>query len=93
MIDWTILKKLAIQKLAERSTWLGLIALAGLLGFTIEPEWATWIVTTGVALGSMILIATNDVTNVNATLTLKVNTVDAKGTVLASTVETTKLDQ
>lgn len=86
-MNWQTLKTLAVAKLAERTTWLGLIALAGLLGYTIEPEWANWIVTTGVAVGSMILIATNDVKNVNATMTLRINTVNEKGEVTSSSVE------
>ncbi len=42
-----------LARLAERSTWQGLIALAGALGVSIEPSKAAAIITAGVALAGL----------------------------------------
>lgn len=54
--------KYIINRLTERSTWLGLIALATACGATIETSLAEYIVSAGVALAGLVGIVTRDKT-------------------------------
>lgn len=49
-----------VQRLTERSTWLGLISLICSLGVVLNPEVQESIVTTGVSIGALIAILTSD---------------------------------
>lgn len=49
-----------INRLTERSTWLGLIALATACGATIETALAEYIISAGVALAGLVGIVTKD---------------------------------
>lgn len=84
-MNWQALKTFLIAKSVERSTWLGLVTLASLLGYTIKPEYVEAIVMIGTGVGGMILLLTSDVRNVNATITMRVQTVDEKTGVVTST--------
>lgn len=87
-MNWQALTTFLVAKSVERSTWLGLITLASLLGYTIKPEYVEAIVMIGTGLGGMILLLTSDVRNVNATITMRVQTVDDKtGEVLSTKTE------
>ncbi len=54
--------KYIINRLTERSTWLGLIALATACGATIEEAMAEQIITAGIAVAGLIGIVTRDKT-------------------------------
>lgn len=54
--------KYIINRLTERSTWLGLIALATACGAIIETSLAEYIVSAGVALAGLVGIVTRDKT-------------------------------
>lgn len=49
-----------VNRLTERSTWLGLIALATSCGATIESSLAEQIIAAGVAVAGLVGIITND---------------------------------
>ncbi len=51
-----------INRLTERSTWLGLIALATACGATIEEAMAEQIIAAGMAVAGLIGIVTRDKT-------------------------------
>lgn len=48
------------DRLLERSTWLGLVALLTALGVSITPELAEAIATAGLAVGGIIAAVTKD---------------------------------
>lgn len=50
------------SRLKERSTWLGLIALATACGATIEPLLAEQIIAAGMAIAGLIGVLTKDST-------------------------------
>jgi len=52
--------KYIINRLTERSTWLGLIALASSCGAAISTELTEPIITIGVALAGLVGIVTKD---------------------------------
>ena len=54
MIEW--IKK----RVVERSTWIGLLALAGLFGYHIEPELEEQIITAIAAVTAVIFTVTSD---------------------------------
>lgn len=54
MTDWIV------ERLNERSTWLGLISLAAALGIALEPEQVEAIVAAGMAAGGLIAAFTRD---------------------------------
>ncbi len=54
--------KYIINRLTERSTWLGVIALATACGATIEAAIAEQIIATGMAVAGLIGIVTKDKT-------------------------------
>lgn len=49
-----------LDRLKERSTWIGLISLVGVVGVTLNPEQTEAIVTAGVGLVSAIATFTKD---------------------------------
>ena len=49
-----------IDRLKERSTWLGLIAIATALGVGLTPEHQEAIATLGVAIGGLVAAFTSD---------------------------------
>jgi len=55
-----------INRLTERSTWLGLIALASSCGATIATELTEPIITIGVALAGLVGIVTKDKGSANS---------------------------
>lgn len=65
MVEW--LKRRA----AERSTWLGLLTLAGICGYDIAPELKEQILTAVTAIVAVIFAVTSD--------TKKVEVVDDEG--------------
>ena len=54
--------KYIINRLTERSTWLGVIALATACGATIEEAFAEQIIAAGMAVAGLIGIVTSDKT-------------------------------
>ena len=48
------------NRLKERSTWLGLITLAGIAGFKLEPDQQEMIVTIGSTLAALVMTFTAD---------------------------------
>lgn len=50
------------ERACERSTWLGLIALATACGWMASPEQADAIVQAGVAIGGLLAACTRDPT-------------------------------
>jgi hypothetical protein len=48
MIDWII------DRLRERSTWLGLVSFAAAVGVTLSPEQAQAMIAAGMALAGLI---------------------------------------
>jgi len=49
-----------IDRLKERSTWIGLTALLTAAGVNVSPEWTEVIVSVGVGIGGAIAIVTKD---------------------------------
>lgn len=49
-----------IDRLKERSTWVGLVGLATALGLALSPELQEAIATAGVAIASVIAVITKD---------------------------------
>ena len=49
-----------LERLRERSTWLGLAAFATALGVHLSPELSEAIVSTGVALAALAAVLTKD---------------------------------
>lgn len=47
-------------RLKERSTWLGIASLLSAVGVAIAPELQEAIISAGVAIGGLILVATKD---------------------------------
>jgi hypothetical protein len=54
------LLKFAIDRLKERSTWLGLTGLLTAVGVTLSPEQSAAIVTAGVAFAGVVAAFTKD---------------------------------
>lgn len=52
--------KYIITRLQERSTWLGLIALAAGLGLGVDPALAEYIISIGVSLAGLVGVVTPD---------------------------------
>lgn len=52
--------KYILNRLTERSTWLGLIALIAACGATIEPTLSEHIISGGMALAGIIGVLTKD---------------------------------
>lgn len=48
------------NRLKERSTWLGIITLASIAGFKLEPEQQEMIVTIGSTLAALVMTFTAD---------------------------------
>ncbi|MFI3244721.1 MAG: hypothetical protein R3Y56_10770 [Akkermansia sp.] len=49
-----------INRLKERSTWLGIISLATGIGLSVNPAWVEAIIAAGVGLAGLVSIATPD---------------------------------
>lgn len=49
-----------INRLSERSTWLGLIALLTACGATVEPALSEYIISAGVGIAGAIGVITKD---------------------------------
>ena len=49
-----------IERGKERTTWLGVIAIASSFGITIAPEMIEHIITAGLAISGLIAIAVKD---------------------------------
>lgn len=80
-IQWTLLKDYTLQRLSERSTWVGLIGLATAAGITISPALGEQIASVGAATAGLLLLVTRDKpTTVNHTtvnpVTVQVMTTD-----------------
>ena len=54
--------KYILNRLTERSTWLGVIALATVCGATIEAAIAEQIIAAGMAVAGLIGVVTKDTT-------------------------------
>jgi hypothetical protein len=52
--------RLVMERLKERSTWMGLIALAGIIGLQLEAAQLEAIIGAGTAAASLVLILTAD---------------------------------
>ena len=52
--------KFIVDRLKERSTWLGLTGLLTAVGVGVSPDLSDAIVTAGVAIGAVIAIVTKD---------------------------------
>lgn len=53
-------KQFFIERLKERSTWQGLIAILSALGVAITPEMALKIISAGTALAGFVSVITAD---------------------------------
>lgn len=51
-----------VRTLTERSTWLGVLTLLGVVGVSVSPEQKELIVSAGLAVGAVILAFTKDKT-------------------------------
>lgn len=49
-----------VNRLKERSTWLGLIGMLGAVGISLSPENSEAIITVGVAVASALAVLTGD---------------------------------
>lgn len=58
--DWNAAVAFIIARLQERTTWLGLLAFAGLIGWRVAPEHIELIVQSGLGLGGLLLVAVKD---------------------------------
>lgn len=47
-------------RLAERSTWIGLVGLLSVFGISLAPDYQEPVITTGVTLASLISMLTRD---------------------------------
>jgi hypothetical protein len=54
----TAFKEYLLARLQEKSTWLGLIAIAGAFGVALSPDQATAIATAGTALAGAVAAGT-----------------------------------
>lgn len=82
MIEW--IKK----RVAERSTWVGIMTLAGLFGYSIRPELQEQLLTAIAAITAVIFTITSDKKPVEVT-----NVVEAAGqTGIAPTVKPKRPD-
>ena len=54
-----------INRLKERSTWLGIISLATGVGLYVNPAWVEAIIAAGIGLAGLIGITTPDKENTN----------------------------
>lgn len=52
--------KYILNRLKERSTWLGLISLAAAFGITLEPALVEYIAAAGMAVAGIIGMLTSD---------------------------------
>lgn len=63
-MDWKIflaeLAKYAQARAGERSTYLGIIALAASLGMTVSPELAVTVCSVASAIAGAVMVATRD---------------------------------
>lgn len=59
-IDLKTIGRYALQRLTERSTWIGLIGLVTAAGVAISPALAEQIAAAGAGLAGMILILVQD---------------------------------
>ncbi len=55
-----MITKYLLERLSERSTWLGLTGLLTALGVTLSPELATATVSAGLAIAGFITAMTKD---------------------------------
>ncbi|USN15559.1 hypothetical protein KIKIMORA_04410 [Brevundimonas phage vB_BpoS-Kikimora] len=72
--NWKALYTFLLTKALERSTWLGLIALAGLLGYVIRPEHAEAIIMIGTGIAGLLMVATSDAPTVKVYPTITLTT-------------------
>lgn len=70
--NWQALYTFLLTRALERSTWLGLIALLGLLGYVVRPEHAEVIVMIGTGIAGLLMVATSDPPAVKVYPTIKV---------------------
>jgi hypothetical protein len=49
-----------LDRLTERSTWIGVLTLLGVVGVSVSPEQKELIVSAGLALGAVVLAFTKD---------------------------------
>jgi len=54
----TTLKQYVLDRLQEKSTWLGLIGLLGAIGVVVTPDQAQTVAAGGAALAGAVLAAT-----------------------------------
>ena len=52
--------KYLLNRLKERSTWLGLVAIAAAFGLTISPELLDYIIAAGMAVAGIVGVVTSD---------------------------------
>jgi len=52
--------KWIVDRLIERSTWLGALSILAALGVTLQPDLQAAIITAGVSIGGLILVLTKD---------------------------------
>ena len=52
--------KYLLNRLKERSTWLGLVAIAAAFGLTISPELLDYIIAAGMAVAGIVGVGTDD---------------------------------
>ena len=66
-IDWKAAWAFIVARLNERTTWLGLIAIAAAFGYSVAPEHVELIVQSGLVAAGFIAVAVKEkpaVTNV-----------------------------
>lgn len=79
--DWNIfiaaVASWVAARASERSSYLGLVALAGSFGIVIEPELAQWIISGSGLIAGFILLATKDKAAQTVIQVTEVKTVEA----------------
>lgn len=60
VIDFPAMGRYALQRLTERTTWIGLIGLVSAAGVAVSPALAEQIAAAGMGLAGVILIVTQD---------------------------------
>lgn len=55
-----LIVKFVVDRMKERSTWIGLVGLLSSVGIAMEPQMVEAIASVGVALSAVVMILTKD---------------------------------
>lgn len=56
-----LIVKFVVDRMKERSTWIGLVGLLSSVGIALEPSMVEAIASVGVALSAVVMILTKDI--------------------------------